>query len=216
MPRWVASSEPRHPLQQTIGTVLFVKNRPCSQESCFGKRRRARAALSFDHLINFRDLGGHPCAGGGRTRVGVLFRCGMPRNPSARDMAKLRELGVRTVIDLRGDLEARERPSSLARDGSVDYSRFRCWRSTPPPPPPPCRCWIFTNAALRNIPPTTPPPSPTRQRAPPGRFPLLFGQGPHRHPRRDAPVARGRRSGGYRARLQPVGRSPAAVHPRRD
>ena len=88
------------------------------------KAPQGKGSFEFDHLINFRDLGGHPCAGGGRTRVGVLFRCGMPRNPSARDMAKLRELGVRTVIDLRGDLEARERPSSLARDGSVDYSQI--------------------------------------------------------------------------------------------
>lgn len=80
--------------------------------------------FEFDNFINFRDMGGHPCAGGGLTRSGVLFRCGMPRNPSPGDMAKLRDLGVQTVIDLRGDLEARERPSTLARDEVIDYSQI--------------------------------------------------------------------------------------------
>lgn len=70
--------------------------------------------ILFDNIINCRDLGGYPCKDGSVTQFGRLLRCGIPRDPSPCDMEKVKALGIKTVIDLRGDLEAVERPSAFA------------------------------------------------------------------------------------------------------
>ena len=74
--------------------------------------------ILFENIINCRDLGGYPCAGGGVTQFGRLLRCGIPRDPSSADMEKVKALGIKTVIDLRGDLEAVERPSAFSYDSN--------------------------------------------------------------------------------------------------
>jgi len=62
----------------------------------------------LDGPANFRDLGGYPTAGGGETRRGRLYRSDSLSYLSDRDVAALRELGVRTVIDLRAGHEVDE------------------------------------------------------------------------------------------------------------
>ena len=54
--------------------------------------RSIRVAGTF----TFRDIGHYEARGGRRTRPAVLFRSG-----AIHDLAALRELGVRSVIDLR-------------------------------------------------------------------------------------------------------------------
>ncbi len=76
-----------------------------------------RRRIPFENIINCRDLGGYPCAGGGVTQFGKLLRCGIPRDPSPKDMEKIKVLGIKTVIDLRGDQEAIERPSIFSGNG---------------------------------------------------------------------------------------------------
>lgn len=84
-----------------------------------------RRRIPFENIINCRDLGGYPCAGGGVTQFGRLLRCGIPRDPSPADMEKIKALGIKTVIDLRGDQEAIERPSIFSGNGDdIHYTQI--------------------------------------------------------------------------------------------
>lgn len=58
-------------------------------------------ALSWDGLLNVRDLGGHPTEDGGATRSGSIVRADSPRRLSDRGWESLVEHGVRTIVDLR-------------------------------------------------------------------------------------------------------------------
>src|SRR3954471_13812998 len=60
--------------------------------------------------FNFRDIGGYPAAGGRGTRWGGVVRSDTLQELSADDLAVLRELGLRTVVDLRT-------PTEVERDG---------------------------------------------------------------------------------------------------
>ncbi|MQS11648.1 tyrosine-protein phosphatase [Streptomyces kaniharaensis] len=77
--------------------------------------------LVFDRLHNFRDLGGYPAIGGRTVRRGLLYRSdSLGKLTSPADIARLRDLRVRTVIDLRypWEIEAKGRVPDL--DG-LDY-----------------------------------------------------------------------------------------------
>jgi len=52
-------------------------------------------------VVNFRDIGGHRTASGGRVREGQLYRSGHLADISPADLQTLGELGIRSVIDLR-------------------------------------------------------------------------------------------------------------------
>jgi protein tyrosine/serine phosphatase len=61
--------------------------------------------LEFDGMVNFRDLGGLP-AGGGSIRPGRLYRSDSVVYASAADVTRLvDDLGLATLIDLRGERE---------------------------------------------------------------------------------------------------------------
>lgn len=64
--------------------------------------------LATEGIHNFRDYGGYPTQGGGRVRTGLLFRSGQHCEASEADLRTFADLGIRTVIDLRGNGE-RER-----------------------------------------------------------------------------------------------------------
>lgn len=81
--------------------------------------------LSLENIINCRDLGGYPCAGGAVTQFGRFLRCGMPKTPTQDDIVKLMQYGVSTVIDLRGDYECENMPSVFKYLDSVDYHHVR-------------------------------------------------------------------------------------------
>lgn len=85
----------------------------------------ARRRIMFDNINNFRDLGGYPIKGGGFIKFGRLYRCGIPRDPSECDMKTIAQLGVKEVIDLRGDGEAQMTPS-VFRDPAhgIDYAQL--------------------------------------------------------------------------------------------
>ncbi len=69
--------------------------------------------LLRDALPNFRDVGGHPTADGGRVRTGLVYRStDLGRlDPSA--VAALGRLGIRTVFDLRTAAERDLHPDRL-------------------------------------------------------------------------------------------------------
>lgn len=61
--------------------------------------------LPADAIHNLRDYGGYSVAGGGRVRMGVLFRSGHHAEASDDDLAVISKLSLAHVVDLRGDNE---------------------------------------------------------------------------------------------------------------
>lgn len=64
--------------------------------------------LATQGIHNFRDYGGYPTREGGRVVSGLLYRSGQHVEASEADLRTFADLGIRTVIDLRGNGE-RER-----------------------------------------------------------------------------------------------------------
>ncbi len=62
---------------------------------------------------NFRDLGGYRTADGRVVRRGVVFRSAHLGNLTVADRQSLGQLGVRTIVDLRGVTEAAETPHCI-------------------------------------------------------------------------------------------------------
>ncbi len=63
------------------------------------------ATVVVDGAPNFRDVGGYETADGRRVRYGKLFRSGMLVGVSDDGVATLDALGIRTVVDLRTQVE---------------------------------------------------------------------------------------------------------------
>jgi protein-tyrosine phosphatase len=63
------------------------------------------ATVVVDGAPNFRDIGGYETADGRRVRYGKLFRSGMLVGVSDDGVATLDVLGIRTVVDLRTQVE---------------------------------------------------------------------------------------------------------------
>jgi len=61
--------------------------------------------ITLEGAVNFRDLGGYVADGGFRTRWRTLFRADGLGELTEADLAVLRRLGIRTVIDLRSGSE---------------------------------------------------------------------------------------------------------------
>jgi protein-tyrosine phosphatase len=88
-------------LTQTVGSI-DVRNPD-------DPRRR----IDLAGLLNLRDVGGYPVAGGGAVRWRTLFRSDALHQLDSAGVATLTGLGLRTVVDLRTQLEADHAPSPL-------------------------------------------------------------------------------------------------------
>ena len=65
--------------------------------------------IALEGIHNFRDYGGYRAAAG-VIRPGLLWRSGQHGAATPGDLARVANLGIATVIDLRGDSERREMP----------------------------------------------------------------------------------------------------------
>jgi protein-tyrosine phosphatase len=65
--------------------------------------------LVFEGIHNFRDYGGY-AARGGHLKRGVLWRSGHHAGATVDDLVRVHDLGIATVIDLRGDSERAAHP----------------------------------------------------------------------------------------------------------
>lgn len=66
--------------------------------------------LELEGVHNFRDYGGYAVAGGGRLKRGLLWRSGQHHGATDDDLAKIADLGLVTVFDLRGSVEREAHP----------------------------------------------------------------------------------------------------------
>ena len=62
----------------------------------------------FEACFNFRDIGGYPAADGRSVRWGCYFRAGRQDRMTEQDLAKVKEFGIATQIDLRKPDEVSE------------------------------------------------------------------------------------------------------------
>ena len=121
--------------------------------------------LATEGIHNFRDYGGYPPRGGGRVINGLLYRSGQHFEASESDLGTVSDLGIRTVIDLRGNAERERHPCRRPDlwDGEVVF--FDGETSSRPPhepeKPQPCNGSSGRNGGGRNGRPK-PRPSPRR------------------------------------------------------
>ncbi len=64
--------------------------------------------IALEGAVNFRDLGGYATQDGLRTRWRVLFRADGLSELTETDLEMMRELGIRTVVDLRSGQEVEQ------------------------------------------------------------------------------------------------------------
>jgi protein-tyrosine phosphatase len=86
--------------------------------------RVAERVLPLAQGSNFRDIGGYRAAGGKHVRWGKIFRSGATPMLTDQDVAEVKSLGVRDLIDLRSDEERVIAPTRLdgIRYSTVGYS----------------------------------------------------------------------------------------------
>jgi protein-tyrosine phosphatase len=72
-----------------------------------------RRHLPFEALLNLRDLGGYPIAGGGMTRWGQVFRSDSLHHLQPHEVEAFQAIGIEVVYDLRRPAEVEEAPGPL-------------------------------------------------------------------------------------------------------
>ncbi len=70
--------------------------------------------LRVDGTDNLRDVGGYPTHAGGSVAWRTLFRSDSLHRLSSNGVAELAGLDLRTIVDLRADIEVEQRPSAVA------------------------------------------------------------------------------------------------------
>jgi protein-tyrosine phosphatase len=88
-------------LTQTVGSL---------SEGAIGDPRRR---IALPGVLNLRDVGGYPVAGGGSVRWRTLFRSDALHRLDVAGAAALAGLGLRTVLDLRTQAEVDIAPSPV-------------------------------------------------------------------------------------------------------
>jgi Protein tyrosine/serine phosphatase len=71
--------------------------------------------IPLEKVENFRDLGGY-AARYGETSFGVVYRSGTLSDATDADMAKLVDLGLKSIIDIRDDESKASKPDRFAKD----------------------------------------------------------------------------------------------------
>ncbi len=77
--------------------------------------------VALEAVHNFRDLGGYPTEDGRVTRWRTLYRADGLHRLAGADLEVIRELGLRTVVDLRRPDEISERGAFPVDDHPVEY-----------------------------------------------------------------------------------------------
>lgn len=86
--------------------------------------RTAERLVPLEKGSNFRDIGGYEAAGGKHIRWGLIYRSGATPLLTDADVAKVKELGLTDMIDLRSSEERVIAPTRITgiRYSAVSYS----------------------------------------------------------------------------------------------
>lgn len=94
--------------------------------------KHSQRHLPLNGAYNFRDLGGY-CTGENReTRWRRVMRADSPHRLDAADKQKLRQSGLRTVIDLRAMNELETAPNPFVDDPDVQYLNISLYEHLAP------------------------------------------------------------------------------------
>ena len=80
--------------------------------------------LKLDGVHNFRDYGGYPGAEGAKVKTGLLWRSAQHGDASDSDLDTIHDLGIATVIDLRGPSEYEGKPCRRHPEFSAQVFRY--------------------------------------------------------------------------------------------
>jgi protein-tyrosine phosphatase len=86
--------------------------------------------IALEGAVNFRDLGGYATTDGQRTRWRVLFRADGLGELTETDLDIMRELGIRTVVDLRSGHEVEQSRFDVEAH-PVDFHHFPFIKALP-------------------------------------------------------------------------------------
>lgn len=89
-----------------------------------------RRLVALEAVHNFRDLGGYPAADGLVTRWHMLYRADGLYRLTGADVPVVRDLGLRTVIDLRSHAELDERGTFPVDEIEVDFNHLPVFDTT--------------------------------------------------------------------------------------
>lgn len=89
--------------------------------------RVAERLIPLAQGSNFRDIGGYEAADGKHIRWGMIYRSGATPMLTSADVARVKNLGIRNMFDLRSKEERAMAPTRLTgiRYASVDYSMMK-------------------------------------------------------------------------------------------
>jgi protein-tyrosine phosphatase len=89
--------------------------------------------VSVNGTSNLRDLGGYATADGRRTRWRTLYRSDCLDRVDADGQAVLIDVGLRSIFDLRDNVEVAERPNVFVDSARVAYRRTPLFETPLPP-----------------------------------------------------------------------------------
>jgi len=89
--------------------------------------------LTTDGIHNLRDYGGYVGADGAKVRKGLLFRSGQHIEASEADLELVQSLGIRTIIDFRGESERTSFPCVRHDNFAADVIAFEGETTSSPP-----------------------------------------------------------------------------------
>jgi protein-tyrosine phosphatase len=87
--------------------------------SCCNKPVSHQRAGIMEKAPNFRDLGGYSSSNGKQTVWGKVFRTQSLSLLNDNDVEKMREMGIKTIIDFRDNDEVKKEPSRLPKGVNV-------------------------------------------------------------------------------------------------
>lgn len=82
-------------------------------------------------LPNCRELGGMPLAGGKTFKSGLFLRASSPHRLDNEGITKLKEYGIKSVLDLRGEQEILKSGNPFMNDPDVNFYNVRLLNGDP-------------------------------------------------------------------------------------
>ncbi len=101
-------------LTLTAGTFAVPPRQAVGEKAQTAERERH---VKLEGQPNFRDLGGYRTTDGRTVKWGLIYRAGQLSELTDADLAVLKKLGIRTVVDLRGAAEAESRGKDRLPEG---------------------------------------------------------------------------------------------------
>lgn len=89
--------------------------------ACSTLKLQAQINLEIDSSPNFRELGGIMINDSLRVRPGKIFRSGSFSNLQDKELKKIMQTNVRTIIDFRSDFEIKENPDHIPLGMRVEW-----------------------------------------------------------------------------------------------